>query len=269
MNWMQELFQTERPIIGMLHLLALPASYTYDASSDSLEIIIERGKRDYRALIEGGISAVLFCNENDKPYVKKAPEHIISAMTYIVREITKDGPSIPFGIDIQWDVKASLAVAKVAGACFVRGIACGTYVGDLGLFTPDSEAIMRYRKELGAQNIRILTNLCPEFSMSMDTRALPLRALTVSKSTRVDAVCISGVMAGVETPFEELKRVKEALGDFVVVANTGVNFDTVKSILDIADGCCVATCIKKDGKSDEAIDIARVKKLTRAARKEV
>lgn len=268
MSWLTELFNTQRPVIGMLHLNALPASYTFDFGLNSLKKVIEKGKRDYHALIDGGISAVLFCNENDKPYVKKAPEHIISAMTYIVKEIVQDNDEIPYGIDIQWDIKASLAVAKVTGATFVRGIACGTFVGDLGLFAPDTQDIMKYRKEINASDIKILTNLCPEFSMSLDTRPISLRALTTSKSTKVDGICISGVMAGAETSFKELQNVKKELNDFVVIANTGVTFETVHNILNVVDGCCVATCIKKDGKPYEKIDKNRVQRLMIAAQKE-
>ena len=265
MSWINDLCRCDHPVIGMIHIKPLPSTYSYVDDDDAMDKVIKKASDDYNALVDGGVSAVLFCNEFDKPYVKKASEHVISAMTYIVAKIIDNAKKIiPYGIDIQWDPKSSLAIAKITKASFIRGIVTGVYVGDLGMYSPDTQEIMRYRKEIGAEKIKIITNLCPEFSMSLDTRDLELRALTVSKSTMVDAVAISGVMAGSSAPYEQIEKVKAKLADFPVFANTGVNFENISSIAKIADCCCVATCIKKDGISNNGIDKERVKRLMSA-----
>ena len=58
---------------------------------------------------------------------------------------------------------------------------------------------------------------------------------------------------------------KRAVGDFAVIANTGVNFDNVGEILKTADACCVATCLKVDGMSENPIDLERVRRFMERA----
>jgi len=54
------------------------------------------------------------------------------------------------------------------------------------------------------------------------------------------------------------------VGDFPVIANTGVNFETIGSILEIADACIIATSLKVQGKPGERIDKNRVIKMMEA-----
>ena len=75
-------------------------------------------------------------------------------------------------------------------------------------------------------------------------------------------------MAGQAAPYRQLGEIKDAVGAFPVIANTGVTFDTVSDILKIADACIVATCIKKDGAAGNRIDPQRVRALVASAGKE-
>lgn len=258
--WIESLFSHPKPIIGMVHLDSLPGTAGYDTTS-GLRKVIDLAKSDYENLVSGGIDGVIFCNENDKPYAKNIGKEAVAAMTAVVLSVVPGGSAIPFGIDMQWDPFASLAVAGATGAGFIRGITCGTFCGDLGFLTPDTDGIIKYRHELGADHVRIITNLMPEFSHSMDPRPASLIAQTVIKSSLVDAICVSGIMAGQAAPYEQLREIKEAVGQFPVVANTGVSFETVTSILEIADACIVASCLKEKGALGCRIDKERVKRL--------
>lgn len=265
--WLEEAFAHPKPIIGMVHLDSLPGSAGY-AAEHGLNRIIHHAREDYEALVNSGIDGVIFCNENDKPYAKSMPKETVAAMTAVVLSAIQGMKTVPFGIDMQWDPFASLAIAGATGAAFIRGIVCGTYCGDLGLLTPDTAGIIQYRRALGAEHVRIITNLMPEFSYSLDCRPVTLVSQTVTKSTGVDGICISGVMAGQAAPYRQLSEIKDAVGAFPVIANTGVTFDTVSDILKIADACIVATCIKKDGAAGNRIDPQRVRALVASAGKE-
>ncbi len=265
--WIKNTFGVIKPVIGMVHIDALPGTVLYNQTG-GLNKIIEHAKQDYVSLVEGGINAVIFCNENDKPYSKEVDPHIVSAMTLVIREVVGNKVIIPFGVDIQWDAKASLAVASMTNASFIRGIVSGTYCGDLGFFTPDTEDILKYRHQINADHVKILTNINPEFSESLDRRSLELRIMTISKSTLVDGICVSGIMAGVATSYEMLKDVKKLNGDFPIIANTGINFDNINQALEYADACVVATCLKVNGNSRGRIDVNNVKKLMAKLKKE-
>ena len=264
--WTDDLFGNQKPVIGMVHIQALPGTVLYDGKA-GLESVLANARQDYESLAEGGISGVIFCNEFDKPYSMGAESHIVASMTHIIDEVRRGAKDIPFGVDIQWDPKAALAVARATGASFIRGIVCGTYCGDYGLLTPDTEGILAYRHKIGADAVKILTNLVPEFSSSLDTRDICLRARTAVKSSLVEGLCVSGVMAGTRTPYEQLRSVKECVREAAVFANTGVDFDSVAEILRIADGCCVATCLKKDAVPANRIDAENEKRLMEKARK--
>lgn len=263
--WTDELFGNQKPVIGMVHIQALPGTVPYDREA-GLAAVTANARRDYESLVRGGISGVIFCNEFDKPYSVGVGPHIVASMTHIIEEVRRDAGGIPFGVDIQWDPKAALAVAGATGASFIRGIVCGTYCGDYGLLTPDPEGILAYRHKIGADGVKILTNLAPEFSSCLDTRDICLRARTAVKSSLVEGLCVSGVMAGARTPYEQLRSVKECVREAAVFANTGVDFDSVAGILRVADGCCVATCLKKGGVPTNRIDVENVKRLMEKAR---
>ena len=258
--WIDEVFGDRKPVIGMVHIQALPGTACYRGDHD-LSRIVAQVSEDYNNLVNGGIDSVIFCNEFDKPYSRHVEPHIVAVMTTIIDRVLEHGRRVPFGVDIQWDAKAALAIAMATGADFIRGIVCGTFCGDLGLFTPDAEEIINYKHKIGANHIKVLTNLSPEFSATLDNRPLTLRAQTVIKSCLVDGLCVSGAMAGGIAPYEELNQVKQAVGDFAVIANTGVNFDNVGEILKIADACCVATCLKVDGQSGNPIDRENVERF--------
>jgi Predicted TIM-barrel enzyme len=49
--------------------------------------------------------------------------------------------------------------------------------------------------------------------------------------------------------------------DTPVFANTGVNIDTVKGILDVADGCVIGTHFKRDGITWNPVEGDRVKRF--------
>lgn len=258
--WMKTMFGVSKPVFGMIHLDPLPGTVLYHQTSD-IDKVIEHAKQDYQALVDGGVNAVIFCNENDKPYSKVVGPHIIAAMTKVITSVVGTQPKFPFGVDIQWDAIASLAVASATKASFIRGVIAGTYCGDLGFFCPDSEAILKYRHQIGADNIRILTNINPEFSESMDKRPLDLRIMTMIKSALVDGICVSGTMAGVPNSYEYLEAIKQKIGDFPIIANTGITFDNIASALKYADACVVATSIKVNGNTKNRIDINNVKTL--------
>ena len=265
--WIESLFGRPKPVIGMVHLDCLPGAAGYNASP-GLQSVIDHAKSDYENLVLGGIDGLIFCNENDKPYAKSMSRETIAAMTAVVLSVIRGGARVPFGIDLQWDPFSSLAVACATGAGFIRGIVCGTYCGDLGFLVPDTAGILKYRREIGAGHIKIITNLMPEFSQSMDSRPYSLAALTMTKSAMVDAISVSGAMAGQAAPYGQLQEIKEAVGGFPVVANTGVNFNTSADILRIADACIVATCLKEGGLPGGRIEKERVHRLMETAGKE-
>ena len=60
-------FGAGKPVIAMVHLGALPGSPLHDFGG-GVEAIVEGARQDLRALQAAGFDAVMFGNENDRPY---------------------------------------------------------------------------------------------------------------------------------------------------------------------------------------------------------
>src|SRR5665213_47941 len=100
MNWISKLTGVDKPIIGMVHLGGLPGTPLYDEAG-GLQAIVKAAREDLSALRRAGVDAVLFCNENDRPYALKVGPEVVAAMSSVVTELCQ-GFDRPFGVDILW-----------------------------------------------------------------------------------------------------------------------------------------------------------------------
>jgi hypothetical protein len=166
---------------------------------------------------------------------------------------------VPFGVDYLWDPLATVALAVATGARFAREIFTGVYASDMGLWAPDAAGALRLRRDLGRDDLKLLFNINAEFAAPLDTRPIEKRATSAVFSSLADVICVSGPMTGQPVDGAELKRVKDAVKDVPVFANTGVNIDNVRDILTVADGCVVGTHFKVDGNTWNPVDGERVK----------
>src|SRR6188508_3233929 len=153
-NWLTELTGKPKPIIGMVHFPALPGTPLYDAAG-GMDAIRQWVRRDLDALQAGGIHAIMFCNENDRPYRLDADMATVAGMADAVASVRGE-LSVPFGVNVLWDPKATLAVAAATGAAFCREIFAGAFAGDFGLWTRTAGDAFRYRREVGAERCRLL-----------------------------------------------------------------------------------------------------------------
>src|SRR4029453_6857035 len=96
---------------------------------------------------------------------------------------------------------------------------------------------------------------------SLDARPIDLRAKSAVFSSLADAILVSGPLTGQPADQSDLRRVREAVKDVPVFANTGVNLDNVTGVLGIADGVIIGTHFKVDGNTWNAVDGDRVKRF--------
>ena len=249
----------KKAVIAMAHIGALPGSPGYDTDG-GLDKLVEGVLNDVRKLQAGGVDAVMFGNENDRPYVLRAPPEGLAAMTAIVEQV-KPHLKVPFGVNYLWDPEASVAIGAVTGARFVREIFTGVFASDMGVWQPDCAKATRLRHALGRDDMKMLFNINAEFSYSLDQRPIELRAHSAVFSSKADAILVSGPLTGQAVNQSDLRRVSETVKDRPVFANTGVNKDNVADILSIASGVIVGTHFKIDGDTWSPVDAERVKRF--------
>jgi membrane complex biogenesis BtpA family protein len=260
----KRVFGGGKPVIAMVHLGALPGSPLYDADR-GLAGLVEAAGQDLAALQAAGFDAVMFGNENDRPYEFEVDRASSATMAYVIGQL-RGQITVPFGVNLLWDPMSSIAVAAATGADFVREIFTGTYASDMGPWTPDAGQAMRYRDRLGRGDLAMLYNVSAEFAYSLDRRTLPDRARSAVFSSLPDAVLVSGQITGEAAEISDLKAVKAALPGTPVLANTGVKHETVAEVLTVADGCIVGSSLKVDGDTWNAVDPARAAEFMRLAR---
>ena len=258
MNRFEDIFGTRKPLVAMCHLAALPGTPAHDAAA-GMDAIYERARRDLVALQDAGVDAILFCNEHDLPYSTSVGVAAATAQAAVVGRL-RPLIEVPFGIDLLWDPRAALAVARATGASFVREVFTGVFDSDMGLLAPDFGRLAAYRHQIGADDVAIFTNITPEFARSVSGRPVAERARG-AHFLGAEALLISGPQAGMSLDVSDLRAAKDAVPEAKVLANTGVGPENVKDLLAVADGAIVGTSLKVDRVTWNPVDPVRVREL--------
>ena len=264
MNNFKRIFGDKKPVIAMVHLGALPGSPLYD-DAGGIDSIIDAARSDLEALQSAGFDAIMFGNENDRPYAFDVDTASTATMAFVIGRLRGE-ITIPFGVNVLWDPNSTIALAAATGADFVREIFTGTYASDMGPWNPDAGAAMRYRNALGCKDVAMLYNVSAEFADSLDRRPLADRARSAVFSSIPDAVLVSGQITGEAAKLSDLEAVKAVLPDTPVLANTGVKHATIADVLAVADGCIVGSSLKVDGDTWMPVDPDRAADFMNKAR---
>src|ERR1700722_4239337 len=132
MQLLKELFGTEKPIIGVVHLLPLPGSARWDGQ---IEPICRRAEQEAVALATGGVHGIIIENFFDAPFTKhRLDAATISAFTIAVKRVMSLC-HLPIGINcLRNDGLSAMAIAATTGAQFIRvNVFTGAMLTDQGI----------------------------------------------------------------------------------------------------------------------------------------
>src|SRR3989441_10053207 len=252
-----------RTLIGMLHLQPLPGSRRWEGS---MARVIDGALADARALVEGGMDALLVENYGDAPFTAGVAAATVAGVTAVAAEIRRAFDQTLLGVNVlKNDARAALAVAAAVGGQFVRvNVHAGAVVADQGIVETDAYHTLRDRRLLG---VEVLI-----FADVGGKHAVPLVPVEPEQTARdlvyrglADALVVSGPATGQATPLADLHRVRGAGPDVPLLLRSGVTPETVAELLSVADGAIVGTAVKRDGDVRNPVDRARVERLVAAA----
>ncbi|MCS5553732.1 MAG: BtpA/SgcQ family protein [SAR324 cluster bacterium] len=249
----------KKTVVAMVHLPALPGSPDYDPE-EGMNKILDAVMSDLEALQSGGVDAVMFGNEFDRPYVLKAPPEGLASLAAVIGQV-KSMIKVPFGVNYLWDPVATVALAVATEADFAREIYTGLYASDMGLWAPDCAGAARLRSSNGRPDLQMLFTINAEFATSLDNRPLAIQAKSAVFSSKADVICVSGMMTGMSVDQAELKKVRESIPETPLLANTGVTIDSVDEIFSVTDGCVIGSHLKHNGDTWNSVDPDRVRKF--------
>jgi membrane complex biogenesis BtpA family protein len=251
-----------KPVIGMLHLPALPGSPRYRGSRSD---ILKRVLRDAEALANGGVSGLMMENFGDVPfYPARVPAFVAAEMAVLAAEVRRQF-KLPLGINVlRNDGLTALAVAAAVGADFIRvNVLCGARVTDQGIIQGIAHDLLRERAVLGARNVKIFADVDVKHSAPLAQRPIADEVEDTIQRGLADALVVSGAGTGKATDPAKVKAVKSAAAKTPVFIGSGITERTIVDHLSIADGFIIGSAFKAGGSAGNAVDSKRVKSLMR------
>jgi len=256
------LFGSDRALVGMIHVGALPGT---PRSSLPLEAIVEAAVAEARIYRDAGLHAVAIENMHDRPYLARtAGPEVVAAMAVVGREVRR-AAALPLGVQILAGAnRGALAVALSAGAAFVRveGFVFA-HVADEGLMESDAGELLRYRRSIGAEGIRVFADVKKKHSAHAVTADVDIvETARAAEFFLADGVIVTGAATGHAADSAEVRAVAGAV-NVPVLVGSGVTPENIAAYAD-ADAFIVGSALKQGGLWSNPIDLARVQALRRA-----
>lgn len=250
----------QKTIIGMVHVAALPGTPGNHLTVDE---IIREAKKEALVLEKGGIDAILIENMHDVPYLntKVGPE-ITAMMTAVACKI-KQQISIPLGIQILAGANTeALAVAQAAKLNFIRAEGfVYAHVADEGLIVSCAGELLRYRKMIGAEEVKIFTDVRKKHSSHAITADVSLEEqIKTAEYFRSDGIIITGRTTGEEALIEDVQIARHSSA-LPVLIGSGITAENIKNYWPFADVFIVGSYLKENGNWKNPVSENRVSVL--------
>lgn len=253
-----------KPVIGCLHMSALPGTPYYDADL-SIKDHINRLKNDAKILMSLGYDAVVFANEGDRPYQSHVPPEIIATYVRIACEVIPELKT-PYGCGVLIDPFATIAVANAIDASFVRTYVSNTYEGTFGHQEFIPAEIFRYQRQINAEKVRIYTYFEAHAGVCADTRSTEDQIASGFATMPISGMIIGGPRAGLAPDQAQFSEIRKAFPDKPLILGSGANTENIAALLSNSDGVIIGTSIKRDRYLYNEIDPVRAEAFIRAAK---
>jgi len=257
MKKFNSIFKVTKPIIGMIHIKALPGTPHY---KHSINYILDQALIEVEIYKSAGIDSLIIENMHDIPYLKNDVGHEISTMMSIIGYEIKKAFKKTCGIQILAAAnKAALAVAKSANLDYIRaeGFVFG-HLADEGYIDANAGELLRYRKAIDAENIAIFTDIKKKHSSHAITADISIADTAKAAAFFLsDGLIVTGTGTGIAADKEEVKATKKAC-NLPVIVGSGITIHNVAQYLPLCDGLIVGSEFKHSGYWANDLDRDRI-----------
>lgn len=259
------LFPVKKPVIGVIHLQALPGAPRYNGQA--MKDIFAAAVADAKTLAQGGIDGIIIENASDLPFCR--PENIgpetVAALTAACMEV-RAAVATPIGITcVANGAIPALAVAKAVGARWVRvNQWVNAYVANEGFINGPAPEAMRYRAVIDARDVAIFADVHVKFGAHAITadRSIAEQA-TDAEWFDADVLIATGARTGSPTEPAEVNQVRNGT-NLPVIIGSGLSPEQVPALFSAADGAIIGQWLKIDGAWWKPVDARRVAQLMQA-----
>lgn len=248
----KKIFNKEKNIIiGALHFPALLGYPEFPG----IETALDNALKDLESFVSGGVDAIIFENNYDLPHKINIDPEVVACMTYLGSELKK-ASHIPMGVSVLWnDYKAALSIAKILNLKFVRvPVFVDKVKTDYGIVAGNYNDVINYRKSIGAENVALFTDIHVKHAELLSTHTLEESAkLAIENGS--DALIITGRWTGDEPNLDQLKNLRNTIGDFPILVGSGLDKSNVKELFNYANGAIVSTSLKENGGDKHSVNV--------------
>lgn len=238
---MKKIIDGKKKVIGMVHLLPLPANAAYKGDKNE---IIDKALEDARKLIDCGVDAIMLENFNDWPqYADEIPMESYTLMTSVASKI-RDFCPLPFGINIEMNAwYQEWIMAWAVNADFIRFEAfVDNRAGSFGYIPACSTPLSKVMKDYPA-DILLLTDVHTQETYG--NPEVPIKELAHNAINHdSNAIILTENDQCKRITVEDVKEMREEIGDFPIIVGSGVKKENVLDYLEYADAVIVGRGFK-------------------------
>ena len=249
-------------LAAMIAVLPLPGSPLYKGDDQG---VIDQALADLGIYKRAGVDSLIFENDHDLPYIQPPLDKKgIALMTTIVKEARKafDGP-----IGVQMLEAAnitSLEIASEADLDYIRAEAfVFAHVGGSGIINGSAGKILRRRKELGAEHIKVFADVKKKHGSHSLTIDLDIAdEIRQAEFFLADGMIVTSKFTGINPDEEDLVKAKNAT-KLPILIGSGMTAENISRYVPLADGFIVGSYFRRDGKFLETLELERLHQFMR------
>lgn len=263
---LESLFPNSKPVIGVIHVGALPGAPMNTLSVGELMEMAVREAEVYRT---GGMDGMMIENTHDTPYLRGSVGPEIVAAMAVIGQAVKMESKLPVGVQVLAAAnKEAMAVAHAAGLDFIRAEGYAfAHVADEGLIEASAAELLRYRKLIDAEHVQVWTDIKKKHSSHAITADISLGEMAHAvEFMRGDAVIITGSVTGDPPRIEDVREAK-AHSALPVLLGSGLSADNIADYYAFADGFIVGSSFKADGHWASPVELPRVERFISEVKK--
>ena len=247
-------------LAAMVAVLPLPGSPLYDGDDQR---VVDQALADLEVYKSAGVDSILFENDHDLPYIQPPlDERGIALMTRIVKA-ARERYEGPIGIQMLEAANiTSLEIAAEADLDYIRVEAyVFAHVGGSGVINSSAGKILRRRKELGTEHIKVFADVKKKHGSHSLTIDLTITdEIQQAEFFLADGVIVTSQFTGIHPNKNDLIKAKEATA-LPVLVGSGMNAENIPDYLPLADGFIVGSYFRRDGRFLEKLEPERLQRF--------
>jgi len=242
---------------AMIAVLPLPGAPRYVGDD---ERIVSQALSDLDLYGQAGVDAIVLENSHDLPYIKPPlPARAVQTMKRIAREVRRRFRG-PIGIQmLEAANETALEIAHEADLDFLRveGYVFA-HVGGAGLIEGCAGKLLRKRKELGCEHIKIFGDVKKKHCSHSLTGDLDIAdEVRQAEFFLVDGVIVTGARTAEPPSAPELRRVRK-IARMPVIIGSGMTRQNIRTYYPLADGFVVGSTFRERGEFLGRLDLLRL-----------